>query len=64
MIKLSYSSYQHLTYNQWAAQDCLEMPLIPKYSMSELSHFIAKDNYIHLKNERYCQIEGSKNLKC
>lgn len=28
---------------------CLTMPLIPKYSMSELSHFIVKDNYIHLK---------------
>lgn len=49
MIKLSYSLYQHPTHDQWAAQDCLEMPLIPKYSMSELSHFIAKDNYIHLK---------------
>lgn len=38
------------------------MLLIRNNSMSELSHFIAKDNYTHLKNERYCQMEGSKNL--
>lgn len=38
----------------------LEMPLISKYIFSELSHFITKDNCIHLKNERYCQIKVQK----
>lgn len=47
VIKLSYFSDQHPSFNQWATPNCLEMPLILKYSMSELSHFIAKDNYIH-----------------
>lgn len=37
-----------------------EMPLISNYILSELSHFITKDNCIHLRNERYCQIKGPK----
>lgn len=40
----------------------LKMPLISKYILSELSHFITKDNCIRLKNERYCQILDPKNL--
>lgn len=62
MIKLSHSSYQHPTYTQWAAHNYLEMSLISKYCASELSHFITKDNCIHLKNERYCQIKGPKKI--
>lgn len=61
MIKLSYSLYQQPTYNQWTVHICFKMPLISKNSLSELSYFIAKDNCVHLKNERYCQIDGPKN---
>lgn len=57
-IKLFFLSTSHLY--PVSCPHYLKMPLISKYTLSELSHFITKDNCIRLKNERYCHILDPK----